>query len=145
MKTVKEVADILEMSAHTVRYYTDLGLVPSVKRDQNNNRLFDERSVNWLRGVMCLRSTGMSIKAVKNYVDLCLEGDGTIYTRRKIIEDQKKQVEQKLKETEDQFEYISNKLIWYDNIIKGEIPDTSNPGEWETTKADKSDDLSKVI
>jgi hypothetical protein len=46
MYTVKEVAKLLNMTEHTVRYYTDMGLVPSLKRDKNGNRLFDEKSKN---------------------------------------------------------------------------------------------------
>jgi Predicted transcriptional regulators len=51
MYTVKEIAKLLDMTEHTVRYYTDMGLVPSLKRDKNGNRLFDEESKNWLIGI----------------------------------------------------------------------------------------------
>lgn len=47
MYSVKEVAKLLDLTEHTVRYYTDKGLVPNIKRDKNNNRLFDDKSINW--------------------------------------------------------------------------------------------------
>nr|WP_319941496.1 MerR family transcriptional regulator [Metabacillus sediminilitoris] len=50
MYTVKEVAKLLELTDHTVRFYTDKGLVPNLKRDKNNNRLFDDDSIKWLIG-----------------------------------------------------------------------------------------------
>ncbi len=55
MYTVKEVAKLLDLTEHTVRYYTDKGLVPSLQRDKNNNRLFDQQSINWLRGAKHLK------------------------------------------------------------------------------------------
>lgn len=132
MKTVKEVARELGMSEHTVRYYTDLGLVPTLVRDRNNNRLFDQQSVNWLTGVRNLRSSGMSIQAVKEYVDLCLQGRPTLLERRRIIREQKDRVEQQLREAQERYAYITHKLEWYDSILARQAPDTSNPGEWST-------------
>jgi DNA-binding transcriptional MerR regulator len=61
MYTVKEIAKLLDMTAHTVRYYTDIGLVPTLKRDKNGNRPFDEESKNWLIGIKNLSGSGMSI------------------------------------------------------------------------------------
>src|SRR5690348_510032 len=98
MYTVKEVAKQLDLTEHTIRYYTDKGLVPSVRRDKNNNRLFDDESINWLRGVKYLKQSGMSVEAIKNYVELCLEGDSTIQERYKIILEQRAIALDKLEE-----------------------------------------------
>ena len=89
MYSVKEISDILGLTEHTIRFYTDKGLVPSVTRDRNNNRLFDEESINWLTGVKYLKECGMSIEAIKDYVDLCLEGNSTIEQRYQIVLSQK--------------------------------------------------------
>ena len=70
--TVKQLADKMEISEHTLRYYTDMGLLPC-GRDKNNRRVFDQESVNWVEGIKCLRSCGMSIEAIKEYSDLCME------------------------------------------------------------------------
>ena len=72
MHSVKEVASMLDMTEHTVRYYTDKGLVPNLKRDHNNNRLFDEAALNWLLCVKHLRHCGMSVDDIKRYIGLCL-------------------------------------------------------------------------
>jgi DNA-binding transcriptional MerR regulator len=140
MYTVKQIAELLGMTEHTVRYYTDMGLVPSLQRDKNGNRLFDEQSKNWLIGVRNLRGSGMSIQAVKDYVDLCLEGESTIETRYGIILEQKKKVEEQLREMQEQYEYIANKAEWYLDIMNHRIPDNSNPGEWSTSAAETSDE-----
>lgn len=46
MYTMKEVVKLLDMTEHTVRYYTDKGLVPNVQRNKNNTRIFDDQSIN---------------------------------------------------------------------------------------------------
>jgi DNA-binding transcriptional MerR regulator len=139
MYTVKEIAKLLDMSEHTVRYYTDMGLVPSLKRDKNGNRLFDEVSKNWLIGIKNLRGSGMSIQAVKDYVDLCLQGESTLETRYELILEQKKQLEKKLKEMNESYKYIQHKVDWYLDIMNHRIPDNSNPGEWVTSDSESQE------
>lgn len=134
MYTVKEVAKLLRMSEHTVRYYTDRGLVPSVARDKNNNRLFDEESVNWLTGVKYLKECGMPLSAIKAYVDLCLEGDSTIQERYEIILKQKAAAQLQLEEAKKRAAYMEKKAEHYLDIVKRRIPDDTNPGKWRTAK-----------
>jgi DNA-binding transcriptional MerR regulator len=133
MYTVKEIAKLLGMTEHTIRYYTDMGLVPSIKRDKNDNRVFDEQSKNWLIGIKNLRGSGMSIQAVKDYVDLCLQGESTLEVRYDIILEQKKKLVEQLKEMNQRYEYIEHKVNWYLDILNHRIPDNSNPGEWSTS------------
>jgi DNA-binding transcriptional MerR regulator len=136
MYTVKEIAKLLDMTEHTVRYYTDMGLVPSLKRDKNGNRLFDERSKNWLIGIKNLRGSGMSIQAVKDYVNLCLQGESTLEIRYEIILEQKKKLEEQLREMNERYQYIEHKAKWYDDILNHRIPDTSNPGTWSVPNSE---------
>jgi DNA-binding transcriptional MerR regulator len=134
MYTVKEIAKLLDMTEHTVRYYTDMGLVPTLKRDKNGNRLFDEQSKNWLIGIKNLRGSGMSIQAVKDYVNLCLQGESTLEIRYEIILEQKKQLEKQLREMNERYQYIEQKAKLYLDIMSHRIPDNSNPGEWSTSE-----------
>ena len=106
MYTVKEAARILGLTEHTIRFYTDKGLVPSVKRDKNNNRLFDEESINWLTGIKYLRDCGMPLESVKEYVALCLEGDATIEQRYQIILRQQETARAQLEEAARRLEYM---------------------------------------
>ena len=95
MYTVKQIADKVGLSEHTVRYYTNENLIPNVMRDKNNNRVFTEESVGWLIGIKCLKDGGVPLKKIKEYVDLCLQGEKTVKERYKIIEN-----ELKLKDSE---------------------------------------------
>lgn len=124
--SVKQIANLMDMSEHTIRYYTDLNLLP-VKRDSGNRRVFDEESVNWLMGIKCLKGCGMSIEDIKRYGDLCLQGDGTLAERREIMRKQLAVAEQKLKEAKEVFDYITRKVAHYDDVIAGIKADDTNP------------------
>ncbi|UPO90140.1 MerR family transcriptional regulator [Niallia sp. Man26] len=130
MYTVKEVAKMLDITEHTVRFYTDKGLVPSLKRDKNNNRLFDQDSVNWLKGAKALKKAGMSVEAIKNYVDLCLKGDETVIKRYEIILEQKDVALKKLEEAKEIAALLEKKAARYLDIINQEMPDHMNPAKW---------------
>ena len=69
--TVKQVAEMMEMSAYTIRYYENAGLIPDVDRSGGNARMFSDYTLGWLRLVHCLRMTGLPIEGVKHYIDLC--------------------------------------------------------------------------
>jgi DNA-binding transcriptional MerR regulator len=135
MYSVKEVSKLLGLTEHTVRYYTDKGLVPSLQRDKNNTRLFDEESINWLIGVKHLKQCGMAVDDIKSYVDLCLEGRSTIEERYEIIMNQKEIAQAQLEEAKQRAEYMEEKVNHYLDIMKGVISDDMNPREWESISA----------
>lgn len=126
---IKEVATKIGLTAYSIRYYTDKGLVPSLKRDQNNNRLFDEKSIQWLTGVKKLRACGMSIEDIKKYYELCLLGNATIEERYQIILKQKEIAEKQFIEARQHLQNIKDKATIFQDIIDGKIPDTTNPNQ----------------
>lgn len=130
MYTVKEVAKLLDLTEHTVRYYTDKGLVPNLQRDKNNIRLFDEQSINWLKGAKHLKQSGMSVEAIKSYVDLCLEGESTIQERYEILLEQKATALAQLEQAKLIVKFMEDKVNHYRDIINHVIPDDMNPGKW---------------
>ncbi|MBR3628682.1 MAG: MerR family transcriptional regulator, partial [Elusimicrobia bacterium] len=99
--TVKDVAQMMKISAHTIRYYDNEGLIPFVSRTQSNIRKFSDYDLSWLKTVHCLRATDLSINDIKTYINLCLKGDKTISQRAKIIFDQEKKLQEQLKELQE--------------------------------------------
>ncbi len=130
MYKIKEVSQKLEMSEHTIRYYTDIGLVPHMERDENNVRIFNEKAVNWLRGLKYLKGCGMSIQALQDYVKLCLDGDETVTQRYDIIIEQKKEIDKKLDELQKCSDYLTEKVAYYEEVMDGKRIDNSNPDNW---------------
>ena len=87
--SVTEAAKISGLSAHTLRYYDDLGLFPFLQRTQGDKRLFSDADMQWVQLIECLRNTGMPISEVKNYVELCLKGNSTLNERLEIVKSRK--------------------------------------------------------
>ncbi|WP_088227450.1 MerR family transcriptional regulator [Desulfosporosinus sp. FKB] len=123
MYTVKEIAQKTNLTEHTIRYYTDKGLVPNIQRDKYNNRLFDEESLNWLIRVKYLKDCGMSIKDVKHFVDLYLEGDSSIPLRYEIILKYREIAREQLEEATRRVEFMEEKAKRYHKIINQVISD----------------------
>lgn len=130
MYTLKQACEMLQLSEHTVRYYTDQGLVPHLKRDGNNHRIFDEESLDWLRGTKYLRDLGMSIQAIKEYQQLCLlNGDDAIRRRCGILEEQLEAAQTELKDAEKRVAYLTKKMQHEQEILAHLTEDDRNPGK----------------
>ena len=98
--TLKEICKMSGMTEHTIRYYTDKGLLPC-RRDGANRRIFDDDSLNWLTAIRCLKGCGMSIESIRHYCDLG-----------------------RLEDSEENL-----KARHYEDILAGRVPDDMNPKE----------------
>ncbi|KAF1297548.1 MerR family transcriptional regulator [Enterococcus sp. JM4C] len=130
MYTVNEVSQKLNLSKHTIRYYTDQGLIPNLQRDEHNNRLFDETAINWLIGVRYLKQCGMSLKDIRTYNELCLIGEATIEKRYDIIAKQLESAAAQLEEAKERYHFLEDKLAVYEKIKQKQVTDTANPANW---------------
>ena len=127
MYTIKEVAQKMDVSEHTLRFWAKSGFFPFVKRNENNIRLFSDNDLGWVKIVKCLRSVGTENKAIKKYIDLCIIGDSTIQERYDIIRSTKKKALQQMKELRQQLDLLDYKENFYQNLIKNNLKDTWNP------------------
>lgn len=124
--SMKQVCDQIDMTYETLRFYCDEGLIPNVKRNKNNYRQFDERNISWINGLQCLRRCGMSIIEMKEYMQLCLQGEKTIPRRKEMLSTRRDALVAKINEIEHSVDYIDDKQALYDGIMAGEIKYTSN-------------------
>ena len=127
MYTIKEVAKLMDISEHTLRFWAKSGFFPSITRDSNNVRLFSEHDLGWVKIVKCLRSVGTENKAIKRYIDLCMVGDATIPERFGIIKATKIKALQQMEDLKKQLELLDYKENYYENLIKNNEKDKYNP------------------
>lgn len=125
--TVKQAAELMELSPYTIRYYDNVGLIPEVNRGGGNSRLFSDYSLSWLRLVHCLRMTGLSVEGVKHYIDLCLEGEATIPERAELIFKQEKILREQIRVLKKQMEVLTYKKAYYKELLKNKSFDRCNP------------------
>ena len=79
--TVGEMAQKLGVPASTLRYYDKEGLLPFVERSSGGIRMFRENDFEWLQVIRCMKKAGMSIKDIRQYIELSMQGNDTIDTR----------------------------------------------------------------
>ena len=127
MYTIKEVADMMEISEHTLRFWAKSGFFPFVKRNHNNVRIFSDDDLGWVKIVKCLRSVGTENKAIKKYIDLCIVGDSTIPERYEIIKSTKENAVKQMKDLQKQLDLLDYKEEYYQNLIKHNLTDEWNP------------------
>lgn len=126
MYTMKQACEQVGMTYEALKFYCNQGLVPNVKRDKNNYRVFDERDIEWIKGLTCLKRCGMRIEDMKTYLSLCLQGQSTIPERKVILEKQRKLLSEKMSELQKDIDYIDWKQNYYDDVLSGKIKYTSN-------------------
>lgn len=122
MQTCKETG----MTYQALKFYCNEGLVPNVKRDANNRRIFDERDVAWINSLTCLKKCGMSIQEMKEYLDLCMQGESTIPQRKLTLAKKQEALYAAVQELQESIAYIDWKQNFYDEVLAGKRPYESN-------------------
>lgn len=126
MYAMMEACRETDMTYQALKFYCNEGLVPNVKRDKNNRRVFDERDVKWIRDLVCLKKCGMSIQEMKAYLDLCLQGPATIPARKEMLTKKQEDLRRSIQELEESVAYIDWKQNFYDEVLSGKRPYVSN-------------------
>ncbi len=119
--SMKETCEKTGLTYDTLKFYCNEGLIPNVKRNKSNYRVFDNNDINWITSLSCLKNCGMSIIEMKEYLNLCLKGEISIPERKIILENKLRELEHKKKEIQDSIDYIHQKQNFYDNVLSGKI------------------------
>ena len=126
MYTMKQACEQTGLSYETLKFYCNQGLVPNVKRDEQNRRIFSDRDIAWINSLSCLKNCGMGIQEMKEYLQLCLEGPSSIPQRKVILEAKRQQLVEEEKRIRDSIAYIDWKQGFYDDCLAGRREYRSN-------------------
>lgn len=126
MYTMKEACEKTGLAYETLKFYCNQGLVPNVKRDSQNRRVFDDRDIAWINSLSCLKNCNMGIAEMKEYLALCLQGESSIPERKMILEAKRKSLEAERKRIENAIAYIDWKQGFYDHVLSGKTKYFSN-------------------
>ena len=116
MYTIGQVSEMFELPVSTLRYYDKEGLFPDIKRI-SGIRKFDEKEIEAIRVIECLKRFGMEIKDIKKFMEWCTEGKKTYSKRRDLFIKQKKDVEEQIKRMNRVLDMIKFKCWYYDQAI----------------------------
>ena len=127
MYTMKQTCRKTDMTYEALKFYCNEGLVPNVKRDAHNHRVFDDRDVEWIRSLTCLKSCGMSIREMKLYIGLCQQGEATIPERKRILSQKREELLRRMAELQVSVDFIDRKQRLYDDLLAGKAGGEGGP------------------
>nr|WP_306329045.1 MerR family transcriptional regulator [Streptomyces venezuelae] len=117
--SISEVSALTGLSAHTLRWYERIGLMPHVDRSHTGQRRFTEQDLNWLAFVGKLRLTGMPVADMVRYAELVREGDHTRDARRELLEATRRDVLSRITELQDTLAVLDIKIGHYGTACGG--------------------------
>ena len=119
--TVGQMAKRLEVAPSTLRYYDKEGLLPYVERSEGGIRVFKESDYEWLSIIECLKQSGLSIKEIRRYIDLCRQGEATISQRLQLFVNRRRAVQQQMAQLQKTLDLLDYKLWFYETSEAAEI------------------------
>lgn len=126
MYTMKETCQKTGLAYETLKFYCNQGLIPNVKRDSRNHRIFDDGDVAWINSLTCLKHCDMGIAEMKEYLALCQLGARTIPQRKKVLADKRRSLEEEQRRIARAIAYIDRKQDFYDEVLSGKRDDIGN-------------------
>lgn len=117
MYTIGQVSELFQLPVSTLRYYDKEGLFPEIQRT-SGIRKFEEKEIEALRIIECLKKSGMEIKDIKTFMEWCAQGRSTYVQRRDLFLKQKTIVENEIHRMEKVLDMIRFKCWYYEQAIQ---------------------------
>jgi MerR family transcriptional regulator, aldehyde-responsive regulator len=114
---IAEVSEKFGISTDTLRYYERIGLIRPVNRNASGIRDYNEIDLRRVDFIKCMRSAGLSIEVLIEYVDLVQQGDDTIETRKGILKEQRELLLARMKELQKTLDVLDHKIDVYENAV----------------------------
>jgi len=114
---IAEVSDRYGISADTLRYYERIGLISPVNRNEGGIRDYRELDLRRVEFIKCMRSAGLPIDVLIEYVALVEQGDQTIQARKDILIEQREQLAGRMKEMQKTLDLLNYKIEVYENAV----------------------------
>ena len=116
--TIKEVCEKYDITPDTLRYYERVGVIPEVSRTKGGIRDFTEEDMKWVENAVCMRSAGVPVEMLIEYVKLFQEGDSTITARRNLLIEARAEVQKNLDKYQATMDRLNYKISRYEEAVK---------------------------
>ena len=114
---IAEVSGNFDISQDTLRYYERIGLIPHVNRNKSGIRDYTEEDCRWVEFAKCMRSAGLPIEVLIEYVGLFQKGDGTTEARKELLIEQRNQLIIKLEDMKKTLKRLNYKIARYEQTV----------------------------
>ena len=112
--TIKEASKKTGISIDNLRYYERIGLIPEVPRTESGIRDYNEMSISWIEFAMKFKKAGVSLEAIREYIQFALQGESTKEARQEILLETKAGLEKKLNDIQETMDVINYKIDTYE-------------------------------
>lgn len=119
------VVENLNVSAKTLRFYEEQGILPNISRDEKGRRVYNKQQIDWISFIRCLKETGMPLSKIKDYKELYELGSPTFLQREEMLMQHKLEVQKKIDESLKHLEEINYKIAMYE-LQKEEVMKNPN-------------------
>ncbi|WP_352403558.1 MerR family transcriptional regulator [Kandleria vitulina] len=126
--TIKEVCEKFDITPDTLRYYERVGVIPEVNRTPGGIRDYNEEDIGWVENAVCMRSAGVPVEMLIEYVKLYQQGDETLEARKNLLMETKNEVQKQLDKYQATMNKLNFKISRYEEAVKTGIL------SWETDK-----------
>lgn len=116
--TIKEVSKKYDISAETLRYYERVGAIPPVTRTAGGIRDYQDTDISWVQLAKCMRSAGLPVEVLIEYLNLFRQGDSTIPQRLKLLTDQREALLVQRNKINEMLEKLNYKISRYESAVK---------------------------
>lgn len=116
--TIKEVSEAYQITTDTLRYYERVGMIPAVTRTAGGIRDYQEADLKWVELAKCMRSAGLPVEAMIQYVRLYREGDATIPARLQLLVEQKENLLRQRSQIDQTLARLNDKISRYEVAVR---------------------------
>lgn len=116
--TIKEVSEAYHISQDTLRYYERMQMIPRVHRTPGGIRDYQAEDLRWVELAICMRSAGLPIEVMIDYLRLFQEGDSTIPARLELLNEQMEYLREQKAQLEATMERLSYKIKHYEEALQ---------------------------
>lgn len=116
--TIKEVSKEYNISQDTLRYYERVGMIPSVTRTSGGIRDYQEEDLRWVQLAICMRSAGLPVEVMIEYVKLYSEGDETIPARLQLLSEQREALLEQRRQIDETINRLNYKIERYEVAVR---------------------------
>lgn len=114
--TIKQVAEIANLTPSTLRFYDKEGLIPQLKRSTSGIRQYTDQDISWIQLICCLKNSGMSISDIRKFMQFCLQGESACEERKKILEHHKTNILEQMEVLNKSLEIVNYKIDNYKEV-----------------------------
>ena len=114
---IAEVSERQGISSDTLRYYERIGLIPPVNRKGSGIRDYNELDIRRVEFAKCMRSAGLPVEVLIEYIGLVQQGAPTIEARKEILVEQRELLAARMKEMQKTLDLLDHKIEVYENAV----------------------------